>query len=525
MSLLKSNLAVASGTAMSRLTGMLRTATLGIVIGQGGLTDAYNQANSTPNLIYELLLGGVLSASLVPLFTRLHEEKDREGTAEVFTVTTAALAVLTTVAVIAAPLIFRMYSWITSAEVDADQYHRVGTMLSRLFLLQVLFYGINALCTAYLNARGRYFAAAWVPALSNVVIIGSLLLVPATVDGRVPVLSDVLHNNSLLWTLGLGATLGVAVMAIALIPSMLQVNAPLTPRFTLKSPAIRRLRMLSGWALGYVVANQVATLVVQNLTRAGNGSQDAYTKAFTLFVLPHGLLAMSIATTFMPEMTRAVMSRDRRRFVDRSSLSIRLVALLTIPAGFGLFALRRSIIAACFQWGHFDTAGTLRTSRALAGFALGLGGFSLYLIVLRAFYAHHDARTPFVINVVENLINIVLAFALYQRYGVLGLGAAFAVAYVISAVLGLKVLTYKLPGYPLGPIWDALWKILLASTIMAEVAWLVSEQVGGVARGGAIARALTGTVVGIVVYVAVLAKLGMPELAEARRRLRGLVGR
>ncbi len=525
MSLLKSNLAVASGTAMSRLTGMIRTATLGVVIGQGGLTDAYNQANSTPNLIYELLLGGVLSASLVPLFTRLHEENDREGTAEVFSVTTAALALLTTIAVIAAPLIFRMYSWMTSTEIDADQYHRVGTLLARLFLLQVLFYGVNALCTAYLNARGRYFAAAWVPALSNVVIIISLLMVPATVDHKVPVLTDVLYNGSLRWTLGLGATLGVAVMALALLPSMVRVNAPLTFRFTLDSPAIRRLRTLSGWALGYVVANQVAILVVQNLTRAGTGSQDAYTKAFTLFVLPHGLLAMSIATTFMPEMTRAVMSRDRGRFIERSSMSIRLVAMLTIPAGFGLFALRRSIIAACFQWGRFDTAGTLRTSRALAGFALGLGAFSLYLIVLRAFYAHHDARTPFVINVVENLINIVLAFALYQRYGVLGLGAAFAVAYVLSAVLGLQVLTYKLPGYPLAPIWDALWKVLLASAVMAEVAWLVSEQVGGVARGAAVTRALTGSLVGVVVYVVVLATLGMPELAELRTRARRIIGR
>ncbi len=519
MSLIKSNLAVASGTAMSRLTGMIRAAMLGVVIGQGGLTDAYNQANSTPNLIYELLLGGVLSASLVPLFTRLHQEDDRDGTSAVFTVTTTALAALTVVSVAAAPLIFRMYSWMTSADIDADQYHRVGTLLSRIFLLQVFFYGMNALCSAYLNARGRYFAAAWVPALSNVVIIASLWWVPHTVHGKVPVLADVLTNTSLRWTLGLGATLGIAVMAVALIPSMVQVGAPMRPRFDLRSPAVRRLRTLSGWALGYVIANQVAILVVQNLTRAGTGNQDAYTKAYTLFVLPHGLLAMSIATTFMPEMTRAVLSRNRARFVDSSSTAIRLVGMLTIPAGFGLFALRRSIIAACFQYGHFDRLDTLRTSRALAGFALGLGAFSLYLIILRAFYAHHDARTPFVVNVLENLINIVLAIALYQRYGVLGLGLSFALAYVVASVVALRVLRIKLPAYPLQPVWDALWRIVLASVVMAEVAWLISERVGDVSGGGAVVRATVGSLVGVIVYLGVLTVLGLPELTDLGQRL------
>ena len=161
-SLLRSNVAVATGTALSRVTGVLRVAVLGAVLGApSALADAYDLANGTPNMIYELLIGGVLSSSLVPLFTRLHEEKDTDGTNAVVSVAVVVMAAITAVAVLAAPLIFRLYSLMTSAAVDAGQYREVGTLLSRIFLVQIFFYGLNALASALLNARSRFFAAAW----------------------------------------------------------------------------------------------------------------------------------------------------------------------------------------------------------------------------------------------------------------------------------------------------------------------------------------------------------------------------
>ncbi len=518
-SLLRSNLSVAAGTAISRVTGLARVAVLGIVIGQGGLTDAYNQANSTPNLVYELLLGGALSAALVPMFTRLDHENDRDGTSAVFTVAGIVLVVVTAVAVVAAPLVFHMYSWLTDSGVDASEYRQVGTLLSRIFLVQIFFYGLNALASAVLNARRRFFAAAWVPALSNLVIIGSLLLVPQMVDG-VPVLGEVLTNGKLRWTLGLGATIGIAVMAVALVPALIGAKVPLRFNPDFRNPAVKRLRALSGWALGYVIANQVALLVIQNLTRAGTGNQDAYTRAFTFFVLPHGLLAVSIATTFQPEMAGAVAQRSKPRFIDHSSLGIRLITLLTVPAGFGLFALRRPIVGLAFQHGEFSAAAADNTARALAGFALGLGGFSVYLFVLRAFYAHQDARTPFIVNVVENGLNIVLGLALVGRYGIMGLGLAFALAYIISAAWALKVLSFKVPGFPLDGVLASVWRTVLASVIMAEAVWAVARLVGGNTGLAALARVGAAAAVGIVVYLGILAVLRAPELDELKSRLR-----
>lgn len=517
--LLKSNVVVAVGTALSRVTGLFRVAVFALVVGQAALADAYNSANNSPNAIYELLLGGVLSASLVPMFTKQAEERDEEATSVVVSVAMVALTVLTVVAVVAAPSVFRLFSIDVAQGVDPGEYRRVGTALTRIFLIQIFFYGISALAGALLQARRRYFAAAWSPVLSNIVIIGALLLVPHTVDGREPQLIEVLTNDRLRWTLGLGATIGIAVMALTLLPALRTAGVSLQFRPDFRHPAIRRLISLSTWTLGYVVANQVAIVVVQNLAHPGSGNVNAYSLAYIFFVLPHGLLAMSIATTFTPEMALAVARHDRAAFIDRTSSGIRLIALLTFPAAAGMFVLRRPLIGLGLQHGNFDAGDALVTSRALAGFALGLVGFSLYLFVLRAFYAHGDARTPFVINVFENIINIVLAIVLVGRFGVLGLGAAFAVAYVLSAVWSMSVLANKVPGFAVDPIAASCARMGLAALVAAEAMWVVAQAVGGNEGLPALSRVAAAGMVGIVAYVLVLTALGVDELTQLRNRV------
>jgi len=518
--LLRSNVTVAAGTAVSRITGLARVAVVGIVLSQGPVTDAYDQANGTPNMIYELLLGGVLSATLVPLFTRLHDDNDDEGTSAVISVGVIMLVGITTVAVLAAPLIFRMYSLLTSSGVNANEYRTAGTMLARIFLVQIFFYGLNALGSALLNARRRFFAAAWAPALSNIAIIASLTLVPGIIHNRVPQLDDVINNNRLRWTLGLGATVGIAVMALVLVPALIRAKVPFKFKPEFHHPAVMSLRSLSGWALGYVVANQVAIVVIRNLLRGGSGNEDAYTKAFTWFMLPHGLLAVSIATTFLPELSSSIKRGERQKVLDWSSLGIRLIALVTLPAGFGLFVLRRAIVGAAFEHGKFTAANALNTSRGLAGFALGLVGFSVYLFVLRIFYAHQDARTPFLINVGENALNIVLAFVFVDRWGLLGLGLAFGLAYILAALWSLQILRYKMPTFPMHDIVASMWRMLLAALVMAEAVWIVARAIGANSGPGAVVRVVVSTIVGTAVYVGMLWVLRSPEIHDLRSRLR-----
>jgi putative peptidoglycan lipid II flippase len=512
--LLKSNVVVSTGTALSRVTGLLRIMVFGWVLSQTGLTDAYLIANETPNIVYDLLLGGVLSATLVPLFSSFVETDDDHANDVVITISATVLLALTAIAVLAAPLIFRLYTLNPGADVDPDELRRVGTALTRIFLVQILFYGLTGLANAYLNSRRRFFAASWGPVASNLVIIVSLL----TLRGRVWKLGDVLTDGRLRWTLGLGATGGIAAMAIISLGAAVRSGLRFRPAFEWKHPAVRTLLSLSGWTLGFVAANQVALLVIRNLSEPGSAITSAYFTAFTFFVLPYGLLAVSISTTFQPEMARAVIHRDRESFVRQTSLGVRLIALLTVPAGFGIFVLRDPIIGALLEYRNFSAVAAANTSDALAGFSLGLVGFSVYMFTLRGFYAHRDTKTPFVVNVVENGLNIVLALALVDRYGVLGLGLAYALAYLLSAIWTLRILARKVRQFPLRPIFDSVARTVLASVLMAEAVWLVTHGRSDTGAS-AFAQLAIGGLVGVAVYSAVLLLLRAPELDWVRRRL------
>src|SRR2546428_3486149 len=172
--LVRSSAAVAAGTLLSRVTGLLRVAVLAYAIGRASLADSYNLANSTPNIVYELILGGVLSATLVPLFVDSLERRDDLAASALFTVALAVLTVLTAVAMLFAPLIARLYALDTSGAERTAQVH-VMTIFTLWFLPQMLFYGFTALASALLNAHRRFVAAAFAPVVNNLVVIGILV--------------------------------------------------------------------------------------------------------------------------------------------------------------------------------------------------------------------------------------------------------------------------------------------------------------------------------------------------------------
>lgn len=520
--LLRSNLVVATGTALSRVSGLARVLALAYVVGQNAVSDAYKFANETPNIIYDLLLGGVLSATLVPLFTSFigadDGRDDDRATSAVCTAAVTLMVALTVVAVLAAPFVFSLYSLTTAEGVDPAQFREAGTALTRIFLVQILFYGLTGLANAYLNSRRRFLAAAWSPIAPNLVIVLTLLSLPDPgPDGWT--LADVVTDDRVRLTLGLGATLGIASMAAIVVPEAVRCGLRLRPVWDWRHPAVKKLLTLSGWTFGFVAANQIAVIAIRNIALSeGAGLGSAYIDAFTWFVLPHGLLAVSVATTFQPELARAVANHDRQAFVQHTSVGIRAIAGLTLPAGALMFVLREPVIGFMQQRGAFDAAARINTADALGGFALGLVGFSVYLFVLRGFYAHQDTRTPFVLNVGENLLNIALAVILIRWWGVLGLALAHSLAYLVSAVWSIRVLGAKVGSFPLRPIWNSAWRMLLAAILMAEAVWFVTHRVGDDTGWRAGAQIAVGGAVGLSVYAGVLVALKAPEVNWLRRR-------
>jgi putative peptidoglycan lipid II flippase len=296
--------------------------------------------------VYELLVGGVLSATLVPVFTEHLEKDDDEATSAVVSVAAIAITVLTVIAVTAAPLIFRLFSLNPAHNVDPERFRALGADFAYLLLPQIFFYGLMALASALLNARRHFFAPAWAPILNNIVVIGVLVMMKSRRD-------DIGVHFSATLLLGLGTTAGIVMMTIVTLPALRQAGVRLRFRPNWRHPAVRKVLRLSGWTFGYVAANQVALIAVQNLARPGSGGVSAYVMAFTIFQEPHALLAVSITTTFVPELARSVQRRDRVQFVERMNLGLRSIAVLTIPASIGFLVLARPLVAAALQRGSF----------------------------------------------------------------------------------------------------------------------------------------------------------------------------
>jgi putative peptidoglycan lipid II flippase len=515
--LVRSSAVVGIGTGLSRITGLGRTVALTYALGATVVADGYNLANTTPNIVYDLLLGGILSATLVPVFVDRFDHDDEDGVSAVATVAVVALVALTVVAIIGAPLLFRLYTWHKDAA-SAHDLARAGVPLLRMFLPQVLFYGLTALATAVLNARRRFAAPAFAPVLNNIVVI-VVLLEFAHLVGRDPSVGRIVDDRAMLLLLGLGTTAGIVAMTVALWPSIRAERLRLRWRFRPRDPAVRKVASLSGWTLGYVVANQVALAIGLALAARRDGDVSAYTYAFVFFQLPYGLFAVSIMTTFTPDLSSAANTGDLPRFREQFSLGARLLTLVVLPSSVGYLLLARPLVSALLAHGSFGGASSLVTADVLANFSVGLLGFSLYLYALRGFYALHDTRTPFLLNLVENAINVVLAFALVGRYGVQGVALSFSVAYIVSAVFALAVLRRRVGRLGGRRGAAALVRIAAATAIMGVVVWAAARAVGADRGSGAAIRLAVGVVVGALVYAAAALALRVEDLAGLRDRL------
>ena len=436
-----SNLGVAGGTLASRITGLARLVVFAAVIGQTALADAFDVGNNAPNVIYELLLGGTLTAVLVPLFVSQRERNDRAGTGAVLGTGLVVLVAITIIAVMAAPAIFRLYA--LSPVGDAVTFNTVGTALTRVFLLQIFFYGLNALAAGALNARGNFVAAAWAPVASNAVAIAALLGLRNDSSINDVSLEAVSSGTRLFWWFSLGPTLGIATMAVIVMVAAIRHGVFPRPTFAPRHAAVRELFRVSGWAIGYIAANQIALVVVKNLADPGSGRLDAYAKAMTIFQLPHGLLAVTIVTTTAPMLARAVAQQNRDEFLRRFVSGARTTLALTIVPSLVFTVFAEPIVRILLGWGAFSDDAVTTTARALSGLSVGLVGFSLYLYALRGFYSHSDTRTPFLINLGQNSLNIVLAVLLASRYDVLGLGLSFAVSYLVFAVVAVEAMAKR----------------------------------------------------------------------------------
>lgn len=522
--LLRSSAVVSAGTALSRVTGLVRTVAIAIALTTA-LADAYNLANTAPNVVYDLLLGGVLAATLVPVLVTATDRGDAEGQRAVGTVVALVLVVLTAVALIAAPAIVRVYTFTLEPAERAAQ-EAVAVPLLRLFLPQVLFYGLTALFSALLNAHRRFAAAAFAPVLNNVVVVLVLVAV-SRMAGGAPTTDSVLADPVQLWLLGAGTTVGIVAMALVLVPAMRRGGVPLGWNPDWRNPAVARIARLSGWTLGYVVVNQlglVALLALSN-SSAPEGGLSAYSYAYLFFQLPYGLFAVAVMTAFLPELSAAIDADNLARFRERFSVGLRLILVVLAPCAVLYLTLASPLVDLVFERGNFTAANGDLTAEALAVFGASLPGFAVFMYTMRGFYARKDTRTPFVLASLKILVMVTAAWPLAAAFGLAGVVTAFGGAFSLAAVAALVVLGRRVGGVAGPGTWPALARTAVATVVMTIVAVAVPRGLGGAGPWAApVDLAIVGVVAGAA-YLATLAALRSPDLAwavtQARGRLRG----
>jgi putative peptidoglycan lipid II flippase len=521
------------GTTLSRITGFLRlsamTAALGVTVSSLG--SIYTVANLTPNIVYELILGGILTSVFVPVFVeRLerHGSDDARLVAErVFTIVLMLLVAIALIASVLAEPIIRLYL-VASPQRDIGAEIALGVFFLRWFMPQIVFYGVGAVAIGLLQAHRRFAPPMFAPILNNLVAIGTFATYAVLRGTRDPSVVGITTAEKTV--LAAGTTLGVVVMTAALWPALRSLGYRLRIRTGWRHEAVGRLMRLAGWVALYVAANQLAYVVVIVLNNRFDAGPQIYTTAFTVFQLPHAIFAVSIFTALLPGMSARWANGDPAGVRTFASRGLRDTAVIMLPASLGLIALAEPIVQVLFEHGAARPADTVAIARTLQGFAAGLLFFSAFQLLTRTFYAMQDTRTPAVVNVGAAFVNVGAAvlYVLGLHLGLPGMALAHATSYVVGAAVLWWLLRRRLGTLDERAVGRTVGKVGLSALLSAGAAYGVVSVWSLGATASLLVQAIrVGAAIGLgmLVFVAAALILRVGEVDDLRsafvRRFRG----
>ncbi|MEV0113344.1 murein biosynthesis integral membrane protein MurJ [Streptomyces sp. NPDC050844] len=523
-SLLKSSAVMAAGTLVSRLTGFIRSALIVSALGVGLLGDTFQVVYQIPTMIYILTVGGGLNSVFVPQLVRSMKTDEDGGEAyanRLLTLVAVALGVLTVLGIVLAPQLVRVMSVPVANDPAATE---VGTTLLRYFLPSIFFMGIHVVMGQILNARGKFGAMMWTPVLNNIVIIATLgmfiWVYGSSASSGMTVTSIPPEAERLL---GVGVLLGLVVQALAMIPYLRETGFKLRPRFDWKGHGLGKAAKLAKWTILFVLANQAGALVVTQLATAATVDLPstsgigfaAYANAQLIWGLPQAIITVSLMAALLPRLSRSAQDGDTGSVRDDVSQGLRTTAVAIVPVSFGFVALGIPMCTLIF--GSSGSAQATNMGYMLMAFGLGLIPYSVQYVVLRAFYAYEDTRTPFYNTVIVAAVNAAASTACYfllpTRWAVTGMAAIYGLAYAIGVGVAWQRLRKRLGGD------------LDGAHVLRTYARLGIASLPGALLGGAAAYAVTqglgqgvlGSLAALIVGGAVL--LGVFFIAAKRMRI------
>ncbi len=499
-------LSLAGGTFASRLTGLLRVLVLAWVLGFTPLADAFNLANTVPNMVFDLVLGGVASATFIPVFVeRLAVDTEEGAWRSISSVITGAILVLAITSAAAWVLAPQVIQGFTAMQHGATHHlaaqREVAVQLLRWFVPQIFFYGLIGISTALLNIRNRFSAGAWTPVVNNIICIAVLIWFHQVEPS--PSVASVSSTQHLMY-LGVGTTFGVALQFLFLLPSLSATDLyRLRLRLDFADPAIAAVRRLGAWTLAVVLANQASLYVVLAVafSLGGSGPVSAYTYGWSFMQMPYAVVVVSVLTSLTPQLARFATDQDFGSFTKQLRFGLRQSLVIIIPCALFLVVLGSPLVALFLH--HADLRHPLLAGTVLRILAIGLPGFTLFQLGIRGLQAMQKARQVFFLYALQNILTIALAYAI-GRHSMAGLTGSVSIAYSACALLVLWVLSRNEVS-----IWSELWSVHVRRTVAASslslvamtFAYSASTSTVGI---GLFERFFAAAVVGIVIYLVVL---------------------
>ena len=446
--LFRASSVMAVGTIISRITGFIGGVIMIATLGTALLADAFNVANTMPNILYNLLVGGALTAIFVPQLVRAFDDADGGHlfASRLVTTISGILLVLVIIGVIFAPQLVYIYAPSFSTP-GFETEREIAIAFTRYCLPQIFFLGLFTMLGQVANARGSFAPLMWAPIANNlvVIVVFSAFLI------KWPSVNVDSITSTQIQILGWGTTAGIIVQALILIPVVKRSGIKIRPKWGVAG--LGKSFSLAGWTLVYVLISQIGYLITVNVaTTAAVDSAKAgittgvgftpFKNAYLIMLLPYSIVTISIVTALLPHMSKLAINKKIEDVKEQILRAIKTVAVLTIPSSVA-FLLFGPLITEVLFFG-IDKNDGIYIGYVLSALSLGLVAFSINLVLIRGFNAFEDTRTQVWSILIINIISVGLSYlflaVLPSDWVTVGLGVAFSVSYLIGLFITLRLL-------------------------------------------------------------------------------------
>jgi len=486
--LFRASSVMAIGTIISRITGFIGGVIMIATLGTALLADAFNVANTMPNILYNLLVGGALTAIFVPQLVRAFDDADGGHlfASRLVTTISGILLVLVIIGVIFAPQLVYIYAPSFSTP-GFETEREIAIAFTRYCLPQIFFLGLFTMLGQVANARGSFAPLMWAPIANNlvVIVVFSAFLI------KWPSVNVDSITSTQIQILGWGTTAGIIVQALILIPVVKRSGIKIRPKWGVAG--LGKSFSLAGWTLVYVLISQIGYLITVNVaTTAAVDSAKAgittgvgftpFKNAYLIMLLPYSIVTISIVTALLPHMSKLAINKKVEDVKEQLLRAIKTVAVLTIPSSVA-FLLFGPLITEVLFFG-IDKNDGIYIGYVLSALSLGLVAFSINLVLIRGFNAFEDTRTQVWSILIINIISVGLSYlflaVLPSDWVTVGLGFAFSVSYLIGLFITLRLLKKHTGTIHVREFIGQHGRLLLAALIAMLPIFAISQYFGWV---------------------------------------------